>query len=260
MNALLQHSQSRNVSNRQQDDTIFKKIQKPDVYKPLVIMIAFFAFQQFAGIFVVIVYGVKFAQSAGVSIDPFLCVVFIGVIRVIACLIVGYIMDKWGRRLPSMYSALLMTFSMYGLAIYKMYPMETLNWLPLFLILAYIFTSTLGLLTIPFSMIAEIYPQKIRGFASGITICAAYTMCFIIIKLYPLMVEHLGSIFTFIFFGSMSLVSIAYVYWFLPETNGKTLQEIEELFIKKNDKLNGNMENEKIHINNNNNDIELQNK
>lgn len=211
-------------------ETLLDNIQKPEVYQPIAIMIGFFAFQQLSGIFVVVVYAAKFASSTGISMDPFLCVVYIGIARVVAGMLIGLLLDRFGRCKPTMYSGVLMAACMYGLAAFIKYPCAELNWLPVVLILTYVFTSTLGLLTIPFVMNAEIFPQKYRGFGSGITICVTYSICFICVKLYPTMLDSLGSFNVCLFYGTCSLLSIIYVYFVLPETKGKTLIEIENMF------------------------------
>lgn len=212
--------------------SILSNLRKPEVYRPIGIMIGFFAFQQLSGIFVVVVYAAKFSTSAGITMDPFLCVVYIGIVRVVAGLVVGLLLDKLGRRQPTICSAIMMAVCMFGLAAWIKYPsLESCwSWIPVVLILTYVFTSTLGLLTIPFVMNAEIFPQKYRGFGSGLTICATYSICFVCVKLYPTMVTELGSFNVCLFYGICSLASTLYVYFILPETKGKSLQDIEEMF------------------------------
>lgn len=225
---LIMHSELRHSAK---NENFLSNMMKPEVYRPISIMIGFFAFQQLSGIFVIVVYAAKFATTVGVSMDPFLCVVYIGIARVLAGAIIGLSLDRLGRKTPTIYSAYLMAACMYGLAICLKYPLdERFLWLPTFLILTYVFTSTLGLLTIPFVMNAEIFPQKYRGFSSGITIAATYSICFICVKLYPWMVSDWGSFNVCIFYGTCSLLSVFYVRFMLPETKGKTLSEIENMF------------------------------
>ncbi|XP_053693388.1 facilitated trehalose transporter Tret1-like [Sabethes cyaneus] len=212
-------------------ESLIDMIRQPEVYKPLGVIIGFFGFQQFSGIFVVVVYAAKVSSEASVSIDPFLCTVLIGVTRVVATVLVSYILDTLGRKPPSIFSGVGMAACMFGIAACIYNPLhDTLRWIPTFLILTYIFTSTLGFLTMPFSMLAELFPQKVRGPASGITVFFAYLMSFVIIKLYPTMVDKLGSANVFIFYGTVSLFGILFVYYIVPETKGKSLQEIEDYF------------------------------
>lgn len=211
--------------------SFLRQLRQPHVYKPLGIIVGFFGFQQFSGIFVIVVYAAKVSSEAGVSMDPFLCTVLIGVTRVLATMLVAYILDTLGRKPPSVFSGVGMLTCMFGLALCSYFPpIEQLAWIPTFLILTYIFTSTLGFLTMPFSMLAELFPQTVRGPASGVTVFFTYLMSFCTIKLYPTMVELLGSANVFIIYGVVSLLGVLYVVCVVPETKGKSLQEIEDYF------------------------------
>ncbi|XP_055546945.1 facilitated trehalose transporter Tret1-2 homolog [Wyeomyia smithii] len=213
-------------------------LQRPEVYKPLTIMCTFFFFQQFTGIFVIIVYAARFSIEAGVHIDPFLSAVFVGLTRVVTTILMSFISDYYGRRPPALFSGFGMATCMFGLAACTVYPVAgtDLYWIPTFLLVAFIFCATLGFLTLPFAMIAEMYPTKVRGFVAGLTIFVGYTMSFIIIKVYPSMVHVLGSENVFLFFGIISVIGIGFVYFFLPETKGRTLDEIETYFRGKQSK------------------------
>lgn len=102
-------------------ESLWSALKRPEIYKPLTIINAFFAFQQFSGTFAVIVYASKFAQEADVAIDPYLCTVFIGVARVVATIMVAYILDSLGRRPPTLFSGIGKTnlkFMVYGITIF----------------------------------------------------------------------------------------------------------------------------------------------
>lgn len=210
---------------------ILGSLLKPELYRPTLILIGFFAFQQLSGIFVIVVYAAKFATANGITMNPFLCVVYIGIVRVIAGVIIGCLLDHLGRKPPTIYSSILMAICMFGLAIYQKYPLSgEYEWIPTALILIYVFTSTFGLLTIPFVMNAEIYPQKYRGFCSGLAIAVCYTICFVCLKLYPFMMNNLGPLNICIIYGVCALLSVFYVQFVVPETKGKSLSEIENMF------------------------------
>lgn len=210
-------------------ESIVNSLRKPEVYKPLGIMIGFFAFQQFSGIFVIVVFAVQFTSNAGVSFDPFLCAVIIGLCRIVATFLTSWLLDKFGRKTPTICSGVGMSLCMFGLAVTSHFHIH-ISIIQISLIMMFIFISTIGFLTVPFTMVAEIYPQRERGLASGLTIFSAYTMSFVIVKLYPMMVDGLGNELTFIFYGFVALFGVLYVFWFLPETKGKTLKEIEDYF------------------------------
>lgn len=101
------HDQINSRSSGGGNEGLIATLKRPEIYKPLAIINAFFAFQQFSGTFVVVVYAAQFASEAGAGIDKFLATVLIGLSRVIATLILAYfILDRYGRKPPSIFSGL----------------------------------------------------------------------------------------------------------------------------------------------------------
>lgn len=126
-----------------------------------------------------------------------------------------------------------MTISMLILAVYSSSFGSSLpykSWISTFCLLAYIVTSTFGFLTIPFTMLPELFPQRVRGVTAGLTVCFAYFLSFIAIKIYPTMLTVMGNELIFLCYGFVSLLGTVFVFYILPETKGKSLQEIENLF------------------------------
>ncbi|XP_018321677.1 facilitated trehalose transporter Tret1-2 homolog [Agrilus planipennis] len=218
----------------------------PTCLKPFILMLGFFFFQQFSGTFVIIFYAVSIIQEAGVLMDAFIAAVIIAFTRLVAAVLVGFVSKSYGRRPPTIISGSGMTISMLLLGSYVLAKSQDLLsdaviskfnfWLPMTLLTVYIFTSTLGFYAIPFAMTAELFPAKARGMASGLLTCVAYTFNFITVKFFPNMVKTMGSYGVFFLFGAFSLAGTIFVVLCLPETKGKTLEEIEEYFGKKKTK------------------------
>jgi hypothetical protein len=97
LNEELQHFHDQiNSQNSAGNESLAATLKRPEIYKPLAIINAFFAFQQFSGTFVVVVYAAQFASEAGSGIDKFLATVLIGASRVIATVILAYfILDRY---------------------------------------------------------------------------------------------------------------------------------------------------------------------
>ncbi|KAH8400225.1 hypothetical protein KR215_009150 [Drosophila sulfurigaster] len=211
-------------------ESIGQAIRRPEVYKPLFMMTGFFGFQQACGVVVIIVYAVQIAQHAGVSIDPVLVAVMLGVARIITTFFMTSIFEKWGRRPSGIFSASGMAVCMLLLACGGWFPdtMGTWKWLPVFCIVAHIVFSTMGMLTLPFIMISEVFPQSVRGSASGISVFFGMILAFVMLKIYPNMMAWLGVANLFAFYAFVSFLAAAFIYSFVPETKGRTLVEIEE--------------------------------
>lgn len=215
----------------------WKEFGKPELYQPFLIMVLFFAVQQISGIFVILVYAAQFSIEAGVTMDAFLSAVIIGFIRCLTTILVAFASDKFGRRPMTITSGIGMFVSLLGITLCAAYSTNVgnlnLGWLPAVFLFSFIFTGTIGFLTLPFAMVAEMYPQKSRGFASGITMCLCFLMSFIHVKMFSTMFEYFGNVTVFAFYTFVALVGTLFAIFILPETKGKSLQEIERYFKKK---------------------------
>ncbi|KAK2582024.1 hypothetical protein KPH14_002730 [Odynerus spinipes] len=217
---------------------ILKHLLKRNALIPFAIMLTYFLFQQFSGIFVMVYYAVDIVQSVGITIDPYLGAVFIGFTRLLGSLLVAAVSRKYGRRIPSIVSGAGMTLCMGFLSIYLImtdrgHTMHDRGIFPVVCILMYIFLSTLGFLSIPFAMIGEIYPTKVKDLLAGLTVCLGYFFSSVTIKTYPDMLLLMGKHGVFFFYAVVSLCGTLFVLFLLPETKGKSLHEIEDMFVKR---------------------------
>jgi MFS family permease len=233
----MQQNIANNSSSSRTEFSILTEIKKPELYKPLLIMFAFFTIQQFSGIFTIFIYAAQFSIEAGVSVDAFLSAVIIGSIRCVTTIIISFASDYYGRRPLAMFSSIGMFLSMFGLVLCSIFTNQikassSVFWLPTVLLYFFIFSGTTGILTLPFAILGEIYPQRAKGFAVGLTIFYAYTMSFINVKTFSSVFALFGSVVIFSFYGIVALLGFLFAVLCLPETKGKTLQEIEEYFRK----------------------------
>jgi len=214
-------------------------LKRPEAYKPLLIMNAFFFFQQFSGVFVLIFYAVTIAKEAGVNFDSYMAAVIIGVSRLIMTVVISFASRRYGRRVLCNVSGVCMTLSIGGLSLYltltydRILAEATYGWWPIVALVMYILSSTVGFLTLPWAMIGEVFPVRIRGPASGVTTCMAYVFSFVILKMYPEMKHLWGNHGLFTFYTTIALAGTVCMYVYLPETRGRTLQQIEEHFKSK---------------------------
>ncbi|PSN36326.1 hypothetical protein C0J52_24327 [Blattella germanica] len=220
---------------------IFTILKKPEAYKPLLIMNAFFFFQQWAGIFVVVFYAVSIVTETGVKFDGYIVTVMIGISRLVVSIGISFASKKYGRRVLTNISGVGMTMSICVLAAFltlmhdNVLSEDTIasySWVPVTALVTYILTSTVGFLTLPWAMIGEVFPSEIRGPACGFTTCMGYIFSFIIVKLYPEMKDWWGNHGVFTFYAGISVLGTVVMYRYLPETQGRTLDQIQQNFRK----------------------------
>ncbi|KAH8418325.1 hypothetical protein KR009_008205 [Drosophila setifemur] len=211
-------------------ESLMQMIHRPEVYKPVLLMTTFFGLQQGCGVVVIIVYAVQIAQQAGVTIDPVLVAVMLGVARITTTFFMSGIFEKWGRKPAGIFSASGMGACMLLLACGAWFPesVGTWHWLPVACIVAHIVFSTMGMLTLPFFMISEVFPQRARGSASGIAVFFGMILAFIMLKIYPNMQAALGTANLFAFYAFISFLAAGFIGTCVPETKGRTLEELEE--------------------------------
>lgn len=173
-------------------------------------------------------------MEAGVAVDEFLSAVIIGLIRCITTLIIAFASDGFGRKPLAVFSGSGMFLSILGLALCSVYSLSATGffWVPTALLYIFIFTGSFGFLTLPFAMVGEMYPQKSRGFAVGITMAVGFMFSFINIKTFGLLFATFGSFVMFLFYSFVAFVGIGFAIFILPETKGKSLEEIESYFRK----------------------------
>jgi hypothetical protein len=207
----------------------------PEAWKPLLILNTFFLFQQLSGVYVIVFYAINIAQEAGVQTDAYLVSDLIAAKRLLSTMAVSYATVRFGRRPLSVLSGEGMTVCMCALIAYLHQGVTTVVWFPTITLIIYILTSTIGFFTMPWAMLGELFPLRVRGLAGGITSCCTYLFSFATIKVYPQMKHTLGSEGVFYFYGVAALLGTVFVWFCLPETQGKTLDEVKLLFTKKRD-------------------------
>ncbi|KAL1122213.1 hypothetical protein AAG570_003618 [Ranatra chinensis] len=218
-----------------------QEMLRPEAYKPLLIMIFFFFFQQFSGVYVLLAYTVDVVRSADVvTVNPYLVTALGGTIILVVSLLASLIYPKTGVRAIATVSGAGMAATMLFLGLFHAFrddwsrvpTLYFLNWIPFFVILGNIALSTLGFLILPWSMLGEVFPLNVKGLAAGIATCFGFLFSFAAVKLYPYLRLGLGVSGMFFFFGTMAVFGTIFVVFFLPETKGKTLEEIVEGFSK----------------------------
>ncbi|XP_037050880.1 facilitated trehalose transporter Tret1-2 homolog [Bradysia coprophila] len=212
----------------------------PATLKPFAILTIYFGMYQFSGVNTITFYAVEIFQETGTTMNKTTCTIMLGVVRLIFTIIACIAMRKYGRRTLTFISGIGCGVTMIGLGVYLYFlhqwktadpPIEpSVTWFPVACIFIFTITCTLGFLVVPWVMIGELYPLKVRGTVGGMTTCMAHIFVFIVVKTYPFLAHALYQHGVFMMYGCISFLGTVFFYLYLPETKGKTLQEIEDYF------------------------------
>ncbi|ENN70298.1 facilitated trehalose transporter Tret1 [Dendroctonus ponderosae] len=191
-------------------------------------------FQQVSGINVVLFFAQTIFQDAGVAMKPELCTIMIGVVQVVFTGLTSGLIDKQGKRLLLMLSAVGMTVAQGGLAYYFYLKdsdsdVSAFTWLPIACLIGYIITFCLGFGPIPWAVMGEMFPANVKSVASMTTGATCWFLAFLLTKYFSAVVGLIGKAGSFGLFGGCCALAFAFVYKFLPETKGKSLQEIQDM-------------------------------
>ncbi|XP_061399774.1 facilitated trehalose transporter Tret1 isoform X1 [Musca vetustissima] len=217
---------------RQARQNQLMELLKRNNLKPLAISLGLMFFQQFSGINAVIFYTVQIFKDAGSTIDGNICTIIVGIVNFAATFIGIVLIDRLGRKILLYISSVAMTITLFvlgGFFYCKATEMDVSNvgWLPLASFVVYVLGFSLGFGPIPWLMMGEILPAKIRGSAASVATAFNWTCTFIVTKTFPDMIESIGGHGAFWLFGVVCVIALFFVIVYVPETQGKTLEDIE---------------------------------
>jgi len=161
-----------------------------------------------------------------------------GVVRLVFTIVGCLLMTKWGRRSLTFISSIGCgaTILMLGTYIFLNEQWRSNNeelvatWFPVLVIFTFTAASTVGYLIVPWVMIGELYPIKVRGLVGGFTTSLCHIFIFFAVKTYPILKRWFNPYGPFWIYGAISLLGTIFLYLYLPETKGKSLEEIQDYF------------------------------
>jgi MFS family permease len=241
----------------EQTTPLYREFLKPETYKPLTILISLWFFQQFSGNYAVIFYAVDVFEGINMvhkhmdeaTSTSYLSAIMVGSIRILGSILGVLLLRKnMSRRLLMVWSSVGMTLAMTGLSVIEFFKSGMGHFgadAPLFLIVflvistsAFILFHGIGFNIVPLLLVGELCPVRLKSLTSGITITAVAIMVFIVVKIFPLAVATVGAHYTYGFFAIVCLFGGVFCYFFVPETRGKTVDELQYMYAKGNTNAN----------------------
>lgn len=182
--------------------------------------------QQWSGINVLFNYAENIFKSAGFGVNTILMfIVITGVVNMAFTFVALATVDRWGRRS-------LMLFGCAGIAISHLliglaYFLQLKGVAVLLFSLAAIGCYSMSLAPVTWVLISEIFPNRIRGTAISIAVSALWIACFVLTYTFPILERHIGTGNTFWIYAAICAVGFVFIRLRVPETKGKTLEQIE---------------------------------
>ena len=215
------------------DSGSYKELFSPRLRKALLLGILLPLFSQLSGINAIIYYGPTILNDAGIALsNSFLGQIIFGVANLLFTFIAIWKVDDWGRRPLYIVGTLGATVSLVVTGVFFYLGMTTSVFLIISMTLFLAcFAFSIG--PLKFVVASEIFPTNIRGKAMGVSIMVMWVADTIMGQLTPVLLREAGSAVTFWVFGFFCLIAFITVYKLLPETKGKSLEEIEKFWIDK---------------------------
>jgi sugar porter (SP) family MFS transporter len=204
----------------------FRDLLEPKMAKVLVLGVTLAVFQQWCGINVIFNYAEEIFKAAGYDIASVLSnIAWTGSVNLGFTFVALGTVDRVGRRPLMLFgaAALVLIYAAMG-ACYA----HGVTGLPvLLLVLAAIACYSMSLAPVTWVVISEIFPNRIRGAAMSVAVCALWIACFILTYTFPLLNARLGPAGTFWLYAVICLLGFIFIFFKLPETKGKSLEQIE---------------------------------
>jgi len=210
-------------------------LMKPGIFKAVIIGVCIAILGQFMGVNAVLYYGPSIFENAGLSGgDSLFYQVLVGLVNTLTTILALVIIDKVGRKKLVYYGVSGMVVSLILIGLYFLFG-DSLGVSSLFLLvffLFYVFCCAVSICAVVFVLLSEMYPTKVRGLAMSIAGFALWIGTYLIGQLTPWMLQNLTPAGTFFLFAVMCVPYILIVWKLVPETTGKSLEEIERYWTR----------------------------
>lgn len=213
----------------------WRSLTSPGMRRALLIGVAIAMLGQFMGVNAVLYYGPTIFEDAGLSSgDSLFSQVLVGAVNMLTTVIALVIIDRVGRKQLVYWGVSGMILALLCIGVYFLFG-SAWGLSPTFLLvffLAYVFCCAISISAVIFVLLSEMYPTRVRGLAMSIAGFSLWVGTYLIGQLTPWMLETLTPAGTFFLFAAMCIPYILIMRFAVPETTGRSLEEIERYWQK----------------------------
>ncbi|XP_037348838.1 solute carrier family 2, facilitated glucose transporter member 6 isoform X1 [Talpa occidentalis] len=240
---------------RQSSRMSWAEVRDPHMYRPIVIAVLMRLLQQLTGVTPILVYLQPIFDKMAVLLPAKDDAAIVGAVRLLSVLIAALTMDLAGRKVLLFISATVMFSANLALGLYVHFsplapnsttslegmplrgteqplatPSSYLTLVPLLATMLFIMGYAMGWGPITWLLMSEILPLRARGVASGLCVLVSWLTAFALTKSFLLVVNAFGLQTPFFFFAAICLVNLVFTSCCVPETRGRSLEQIESFF------------------------------
>ncbi|MFB0844647.1 sugar porter family MFS transporter [Paenibacillus oleatilyticus] len=216
-----------------QENASLRQLFTPGLRTALLVGVVLAVLQQVTGINAIMYYAPEIFKQAGAGTNASLVqTILVGLINFLFTILALWLIDKAGRKALLLVGSALMTVSLLVIGI-AFHSGQTSGPLVLVFILVYVAAFAISLGPVVWVLLSEIFPNRIRGRATAIASMSLWAADYIVSQSFPPMLNTAGPAMTFWIFGVLSLVTFLFTWRVVPETKGKSLEEIEAVWSAK---------------------------
>lgn len=229
--------QIKDTINAESDGTKSKLRFKKWMIMPFVVGIGIMFAQICTGINTIIYYAPTIFKTAGFdsNLNAIYATTGIGVVNFLMTIVAVFFTDRLGRK-PLLYFGLtgvmLSLFALGSAFAFEGVLGANLKWVAVGSLVTYIICFAMSLGPIGWIIVSEVFPLKIRGLAMSICTVANFAFNFFVVGSFPILMHRIGGAYTFWGFAAVSFLCIVFVYFFVPETKGISLEQIESNWLR----------------------------
>lgn len=216
----------------QPDQRIRPPIFQKKYFIPLIIGIGLAIFQQITGINTIIYYAPLIFKMTGLqsNVIAILATAGVGLVNLLMTLVAVQLIDRIGRRPLLLFGVGGLFFSLWmlGLSFFITSPSPLLGWITAICLFLFVASFAISLGPIFWLLISEIYPLAIRGRAMSVATVVNWVANLLVTVTFLTLIGHLGKAYTFWLYGIITIGCWLFIYFLIPETKGRRLEEIEQ--------------------------------
>lgn len=186
------------------------------------------AFRDLCGIVAFLNYSSYIFKESNADVDFYASTIVLGTMQILGSILSVMFVEKYGRRVLLLISASGTGIALVILGFYYMFlgGVDFFKFMPLLCLSVYVFMAPIGIVTLPYVILLELIPPKIRSVTATISLAGSWFLSFMLVYFFFDIITGLGLSGTFLLFGVICLIEVPFVYFLIPETRNLTFEDI----------------------------------